>query len=117
MLSIGLIWWGHRAGHDGNGVGHADLVGADLRDAAAQPVDMHPVGDLVDRGGVFELAGEPLPAGDVDHLDVLTGRDDIVARRAGRDVLTARGEEVFVKVRTGTESAANATSSSRSSRT
>ncbi len=34
----------------------------------------------------------------------------VPARRAGRDVLTARGEEVFVKVRTGTESAANATS-------
>lgn len=33
----------------------------------------------------------------------------IPARRQGREVLTARGEEVFVKVKAGTDGAAQAT--------
>lgn len=34
----------------------------------------------------------------------------IPARRQGRDVLTARGEEVFVRVKSGTDAAASKTS-------
>lgn len=40
---------------------------------------------------------------------VVLGLVAIPARRAGRDVLTARGEEVFVRVKSGTDAATTKT--------
>src|SRR3712207_8442650 len=53
--SAGDFFAGHGAGHDGDGVLHAEVVGLDDGDAAAEALDVDAVGDLRSEEHTSEL--------------------------------------------------------------